>query len=93
MEEMIAGQSLVFPRLLADGGQPPRRWSPEDAQSPNQLPKKMPELDAPLNQMEQPAIGTPPTTFTKVDYNVKMYYPKKFEVLRKFYCGSHLNFI
>lgn len=22
-----------------------------------------------------------------------MYYPKKFEVLRKFYCGSHLNFI
>ena len=33
------------------------------------------------------------TSITKVDYNVKLYYPKKFEVLRKFYCGSHLNFI
>ena len=24
---------------------------------------------------------------------MKIYYPKKFEVLRKFYCGSQLNFI
>ena len=37
-------------------------------------------------------MDPPPETFTKVDYNV-MYYLKKFEVLRKFYCGSQLNFI
>jgi len=28
-----------------------------------------------------------------MDFAVKIFYPKKFEVLRKFYCGSHLNFI
>lgn len=40
-----------------------------------------------------PALAPPAAGITKVDYNVKLYYPKKFEVLRKFYCGSHLNFI
>ena len=48
---------------------------------------------APSSQILQPVIGLPQNSFTKVDYNIKMYYPKKFEVLRKFYCGSHLNFI
>lgn len=24
----------------------------------------------------------------EIDYEVKMYYPKKFEALRRFYCGS-----
>jgi 1-phosphatidylinositol-3-phosphate 5-kinase len=29
----------------------------------------------------------------KVDFELKIYHPKKFEALRKFYCGSQLNFI
>ena len=50
------------------------------------------------NQDEQgeELLSPPPPIggfFTKLDYNVKVYFPKKFEVLRKFYCGSHLNFI
>jgi hypothetical protein len=29
----------------------------------------------------------------RVDFEIKIYYPKKFEALRKFYCGSQLSFI
>ena len=34
-----------------------------------------------------------PATFTKTDYSVKIFYPKKFEAMRKFYCGSQSNFL
>lgn len=29
----------------------------------------------------------------KVDFQLKIYYPKKFEALRRFYCGSQYDFI
>ena len=37
--------------------------------------------------------SAPFVTYSTAEYSVKVFYPKKFEVLRKFYCGSHLNFI
>jgi len=29
----------------------------------------------------------------KVDYEVKMFFPRKFEALRRFFCGSQYDFI
>ena len=29
----------------------------------------------------------------KLDYELKIYFPKKFEALRRFYCGSQYDFI
>lgn len=29
----------------------------------------------------------------KISYKVKVYFPKKFEALRRFYCGSQYEFI
>ena len=43
----------------------------------------------PLDSADVPQM----LNFSKCDYTVKVFYPRKFEVLRKFYCGSHLNFI
>lgn len=43
--------------------------------------------------MKDKVVMAKPASVEKTDFNLKMYYPKKFEVLRKFYCGSHLNFI
>jgi hypothetical protein len=29
----------------------------------------------------------------RVDYELKVFFPKKFEALRRFYCGSQYDFI
>jgi len=29
----------------------------------------------------------------KIDFEVKVYFPKRFSALRRFYCGTHLEFI
>lgn len=40
------------------------------------------------NEALKQQLGTP-----KVDFQLKIYFPKKFEALRRFYCGSQYNFI
>ena len=52
--------------------------------------------EAPASQPPQHLYSNPSApfvTYSTAEYSVKVFYPKKFEVLRKFYCGSHLNFI
>ena len=31
--------------------------------------------------------------YPKVDFEVKVYFPKRFEALRRFYCGTHSDFL
>ena len=32
-------------------------------------------------------------SYEKVDFEVKLYFPKKFEALRRYYCGPQKDFI
>ena len=29
----------------------------------------------------------------KIDFEVKVYFPKRFSALRRFYCGTHIEYI
>lgn len=82
LEEMIQAQNL-------DLDPKPKAVDEEQSANDEQVNLYFDDLDssAPAGK---PAISHP---LTKIDYSVKIFFPKKFEVLRKFYCGSHLNFI
>lgn len=75
--------------LELEGLASPYRFPEEDARNtPNQRTEK-----TAATAQRYRLLGREPATFTKTDYSVKIFYPKKFEAMRKFYCGSQSNFL